>query len=167
MTAVADTGPLLVFAKLQRLHLLAELYTEILIPQAVFHEAVTVGQERGYADAVLLQTFVSSHPWPVVPLVVVDETLAGAQLGTGEQQAISIAKAQGMLLLIDDMDARHVAEQVGVTTRGSLGVLVQAHRQGMLTDAELDELLATIENCSDIWINPELCQRLRRTLLNR
>ena len=127
MTAVADTGPLLVFAKLQRLHLLAELYTEILIPQVVFHEAVTVGQERGYADAVLLQTFVSSHPWPVVPLVVVDETLAGAQLGTGEQQAISIAKAQGMLL-IDDMDARHVAEQVGVTTRGSLGVLVQAHR---------------------------------------
>ena len=127
MTAVAETGPLLVFAKLQRLHLLAELYAEVPIPQAVFHEAVTVGQERGYADAVLLQTFVSSHPWPVVPLVVVDETLAGAQLGTGEQQAISIAKAQGMLL-IDDMDARHVAEQVGVTTRGSLGVLVQAHR---------------------------------------
>ena len=32
MTAVAETEPLLVFAKLQRLHLLAELSTEVLIP---------------------------------------------------------------------------------------------------------------------------------------
>ena len=79
----------------------------------MFHEAVTVGLEHGYADAVLLQTFVSSYPRPVVPLVVVDAMLVGAQLGAGEQQAISIARAQGMLL-------------------------------------------------RNIWINPELCQRLRR-----
>ena len=98
MTAVAETEPLLIFAKLQRLHLLAELYAEVPIPHAVLHEAGAVGLERGCADAVLLQTFVSSRPWPVVPLVVVDAMLVGAQLGAGEQQAISVARAQGMLL---------------------------------------------------------------------
>jgi hypothetical protein len=33
-----------------------------------------------------------------VPLVVVDAMLVGAQLGAGEQQAISVARTQRMLL---------------------------------------------------------------------
>lgn len=167
MTAVIDTGPLLVFAKLQRLHLLDRLYSGPLLPQVVYHEAVTVGLERGYPDAAHLQAFLATHRWPIVPPVAMSAPLAGALLGAGEKQAIAIAEAQAMLLLIDDSDARRMAEQWGVATRGSLGILVQAHRQRLLTDAELDEILATIENRTDIWIRPELCERIRQSLLHR
>lgn len=165
MTAVIDTGPLLVFAKLQRLHLLGKLYPDLLIPDVVHHEAVTVGLERGYPDAVHLQAFLVSHPWPIVQPVAMSAFLTGALLGAGERQAIAIAEAQGIPLLIDDSDARRMAEQLGVTTRGSLGILVQAYRQRLVTDAELDEILSTIENRTDIWIRPELCERVRQSLL--
>ena len=165
MTAVIDTGPLLVFAKLQRLHLLASLCPNLLIPQVVYHEAVTVGLERGYPDAVHLQAFLASHSWPIIQPGAIPSPLAGALIGAGERQAIAIAKAQVIPLLIDDSDARHLAEHLGVTTTGSLGVLVQAYRRRLLSDIELDEILATIESRTDIWISPELCARVRQSLL--
>ena len=68
-------------------------------------------------------------------------------------------------LIIDDSEARRVAEKLGVTTLGSLGVLVQAFRRQLLTPADLDEMLSTLENRTDIWIRPELCERIRQALL--
>ena len=44
MTAVANSGPLIVLAKVNHLHLLPSLYGEVIIPQAVFREAVVVGR---------------------------------------------------------------------------------------------------------------------------
>lgn len=167
MTAIIDTGPLLVFTKLQRLHLLDRLYSGLSLPQAVYHEAVTVGLERGYPDAAHLQAFQATHHWPIMPPVALPALLAGALLGEGERQAIAIAQATGLLLLIDDSNARRMAQQRGVSTRGSLGVIVQAFRQSLLTDAELDEILSTIENRTDIWIRPELCGRVRQSLLHK
>jgi len=96
MTAVIDTGPLLVFAKLQRLHLLATLYPDLLIPQVIYHEAVNVGLERGYPDAIHLQAFLASHSWPIMQPASIPLTLAGALIGAGERQAIAIAQAQGI-----------------------------------------------------------------------
>ena len=43
MSAVTNTGPLIVLAKLNRLHLLPVLYGEVVVPQAVYQESVVVG----------------------------------------------------------------------------------------------------------------------------
>lgn len=165
MIAVIDTGPLLVFAKLQRLHLLEMLYTHLWIPTAVHHESVTIGLECGYADAVQLQAYLVNHRWPVIQPATIHSSLTAAALGIGERHAIAIALEKKAALIIDDSEARRVAEKLGVTTLGSLGVLVQAFRRQLLTPAELDEMLSTIENRTDIWIRPELCERIRQALL--
>ena len=91
MIAVIDTGPLLVFAKLQRLHLLEMLYTHLWIPTAVHHESVTVGLERGYSDAIQLQAYLVTHPWPVIQPATIHSSLNAASLGIGERHAIAIA----------------------------------------------------------------------------
>ena len=165
MTAVIDTGPLLVFAKLQRLHLLDQLFQTVLIPQPVYEEAVITGLQRGYPDSVQLQAFLAGHHWPTLSPVVVKPNLVSGDLARGKYEAIAIAQARALPLLIDDSNARSVADKRGITTYGSLGVLAQAFRKAYVTTSELDELLTTIENRADIWIQPRLCQRLRSSLL--
>ena len=51
MTAIADSGPLIVLAKIGLLSLLPRLYQTVIIPQAVYQETVIEGERRGHDDA--------------------------------------------------------------------------------------------------------------------
>jgi hypothetical protein len=50
MTAVTNSGPLIVLAKIHHLHLLASLYGTLIVPRAVYREVVEIGRARGYPD---------------------------------------------------------------------------------------------------------------------
>ncbi len=164
-TAVSDTGPLVVLAKLNRLDLLPLLFRHVLIPSAVYQEAVVVGRRRGYPDAHTLAAFLQHVGWSIVVPPEIPAVLRARRLGQGEQEAIALALQYEALLLIDDRDARWTAQELGVLTRGSLGVLVMAYRAGLLSAVELDYLLDTIEQREDIWIDPALCRKVRTELL--
>jgi predicted nucleic acid-binding protein len=134
MTAVANSGPLIALAKINHLHLVPSLYGEVIIPQAVYHEAVVVGQARGYPDAKVLQAFLSSMEWQPTESPEMPPELPGdTRLGRGEYEAIALAWQHQVLLLIDEIYARSVADRLGLQTAGSLGILVEAYRKGILT----------------------------------
>lgn len=162
---VTDTGPLLVLAKLNQLELLLRLYGHVIVPEAVFQEAVLVGRRRGYPDAHALDVFLQRMGWSPTACPEIAPQLVQERLGSGEKQAISLALDNRSLLLIDDQHARRVAKNLGVQTLGSLGVLVSAYRRQLVTGDELDILLSTIIQRKDIWIDPEVCHRVRRALL--
>lgn len=166
MSAVTKTGPLIVLAKLNRLHLLPALYGEVVVPQAVYQESVVVGQVRGYSDAGAIQSFLEDVGWhPVESPPVRSELMGDIRLGQGELEAIVLARQYQSLLLIDEVYARAIAEQIGLQTVGTLGILVEAHRRRNLPRDVLRELLIAIERREDIWIHPDLCRRVRRELL--
>jgi hypothetical protein len=52
MIIVSHTTPLIGLASIQRFYLLQELFSELFIAQAVYHEAVVDGYERGGAKEV-------------------------------------------------------------------------------------------------------------------
>ena len=65
------------------------------------------------------------------------------KLGQGESEAISLAmEMQANLVLLDDRKARTQAEFMGLNVSGTIGVLIQACRKGLVRDLEqvLDEL---------------------------
>lgn len=168
MIVVTNTGPLIVLAKLNHLHLLGALYERVVVPQAVYYEAVVHGQARGYSDASLIESFLRGKGWvPEVPASVPAELQTDVRLGQGERQAIALAQERQALLLMDEVYARSVAERMGLRTVGSLGILVAAYRRGLLTADVLELLLVTIEARKDIWVHPRLCERVRREVLNR
>lgn len=167
MTAVANSGPLIVLAKINHLHLLPALYDEVLIPQSVYYETVITGQTRGYPDAKILQAFLTKMGWqPVEPAENVSG-LETTRLGRGEYEAIALAWQYRSLLLVDEVYARAVADRLGLQTVGSLGILVEAFRKGIITADLLEELLITIEDREDIWIHPDLCRFVRREVLRK
>lgn len=164
---LCDAGPLIVLGKLNHLDLLAALYTPVSIPQAVYTEVVTVGLRRGHIDARLVRRFWEQQNWPVVT-VPQDALLAyhpAVVLDAGETELLALAQQKTPnLILMDDETARNEARRLGLKTRGTLGVLVQAYRQGVINRQKAELLIDEIAARPDIWISAELCRRVLSAL---
>jgi predicted nucleic acid-binding protein len=167
---VADAGPLIALAKIGGLPTLFSLFSEILIPPAVYEEAITVGLQRDEADAAILA---ERHRAGGLRVVAPAGPLSEPRpfLGLGERQAIRLAlEREADWLLVDDADARRYAVEtfhssaVGTRIKGSLGVIVSARFVGHLTLPEAQRLVETMERRPDIWISRELCRRVAALL---
>jgi len=122
---VADTGPLIAFARLDLLALLPEMLGTLLVPEVVLDECLYVPARpdaqaiQQAADAGLLEIRAeqqtAADDWPFA-------------LGAGEQAAIRLAQQLGCHVLMDDKLARRAAASVGLGVIGTAGVLIQAKR---------------------------------------
>ena len=63
LNVVSNAGPLMVFSKLNVLHLLKELYGRVELPFSVYRETVSAGISRGFADAQILNSFFLQNNW--------------------------------------------------------------------------------------------------------
>ena len=150
MTPVSNAGPLIALAKVGRIELLRLVFGRLHIPLAVYDEVATRG--AGKADAAELQQ--ATEEW-VEKHVVPDEALVRGlltKLGAGEAEAIALAvEMDADLLLMDDNQARTVAEFIGLNVIGTVGVLVEATRRGLIGDLAqtLHELRAAGVRMSD------------------
>ena len=72
-------------------------------------------------------------------------------LGSGEAEAIALARAQRALLLIDERIGRVAAVKEGVTVVGTGAVLIQSKRRGLLSAVlpEVDALRQASYRISD------------------
>ena len=138
---VADTGPLIALARIQRLSLLQALYGDVLVPMAVQRE-LQLGTPRSGAQVL---TQARGEGWLRVQAVTDTTKLAllNRLLDAGEAEAIVLAEqVTCQFLLIDDGHGRTVAQQRGVAVVGVAGVLLAAQRRGLIT--ELSPVLAEL-----------------------
>ena len=167
-TVIINAGPLMALAKLNQLHLLAELYTEVTVPDAVYAEVVTQGLARGEPDALIVRLFWNQRQWPIA--AVSDLHLKNYQpkatLEKGESAVIALGLANpNGLLLLDDAVARAEAHRLSLAVRGTLGILAEAYRQQKLQRAQLELLFEEIAARPDIWISAALCRQVLAGLL--
>ena len=141
MIVVSDAGPLIALAKIERFELLRSILVHLCIPQAVYDEVVVKGAGRAGTD----ETEKALGDWidvlSVKNVAMVRSLLT--KLGKGESEAIALAaERKADLVLLDDRQARTVAKFMRLNVSGSVGVLIQAHREGLVTDLQqvLDEL---------------------------
>ncbi|MDL1944937.1 DUF3368 domain-containing protein [Chloroflexi bacterium CFX2] len=134
---VADAGPLIFLAKLGRLDLLAG--DDIRVPAAVMVEI------SAKADEACKQIEQAADAWLKVQEVgnreIVQMLLADLDLG--EAEVIALAKEiNADSILLDDLDARRFARRVGLSTIGTIGILLAARLQGKITSLreEIDRL---------------------------
>lgn len=129
MKAVADTSPLVVLGKVERLDLLHALHGEVILPAAVAEELLARPDAIG-PDLRELVTSAAVRPVQNVQLV---RTL-GLDLGKGESEAIALTvEIDDAILIMDDADGRRVARGLGLQVAGVLGVLVEAKDRGLVT----------------------------------
>jgi uncharacterized protein len=126
---ICNTSPLQYLHQLGLLHLLPALAGRIVVPSAVARE-LSAGRAQGVDLPVLdklewvsVRTPISA---PVIPLVV--------DLGAGETEVLALALESGNAeVLLDDALARRVAAMLGLTFRGTLGLLLDAKKAHLVT----------------------------------
>ena len=115
MQVVADTGPLLSFARAERLALLKSVTGSVVIPTAVYEEIVVKGIGKRGADEVERADWIERRS-------VRDETFADRlphKLHSGEREALTLAREIGGVLLVDELEVRKEAQRLTAWTHSS------------------------------------------------
>jgi predicted nucleic acid-binding protein len=61
---------------------------------------------------------------------------------------------------MDEEIGRKTAREHGLEVKGSLGVLIEAYQQEIITFEQINFYFKQIIKRHDIWINPLLCNKL-------
>ena len=126
MIVIADTSPINYLILIDEIHLLRELYGQVILPEAVFEEMqrpTTPEKVRSWISHRPEWVEVRSLGVPTLPL----------NLGAGEREVITLAQElQADLLLMDDKKARQVAGERNLVVIGTLAVLATAGRRNLV-----------------------------------
>jgi len=148
---VCNTSPIINLAAINQLGLLHELYDEIIIPQAVYHEITVIGAGQPGANEVRKSYWIKTKE-------VNSKTLVKAlkmELDDGEAEAIALSvELNADLLLIDEKIARSVASRFDLIYTGLLGLLIEAKSKGIIQ--KLKPVVDELKEKAGFWISAKL-----------
>jgi predicted nucleic acid-binding protein len=121
---VVNASPLIALDRIDCVHLLGQLATEVVLPAAVIAEVAAGPHPLGAAQLGRHRSVVAGAIHPVV---------AAWDLGAGETEVVSWAASKiGSVAILDDRAARRCAAALGVPTVGTLRVLLHAKKAGLI-----------------------------------
>lgn len=125
---IADSSPLIGLARIGQLGLLPQLAKRVLTPAAVHAEVTVARANAPGAIEVAAQAWIEvqdADPVVVAPLLIL--------VGRGEAEAIALAQREpSAVLLVDDLRARKLAQRLGLRRMGTVALLGQAKREGLI-----------------------------------
>ncbi len=126
---ISDTSCLIILSNINQLDLLKAVYKNIITTPYIVNE------------------FGASLPeWIGIKSAVDQEKqqILALQIDKGEASAIALAlEMPGSILILDDLQARTLAEKLGITITGTLGVIIKAKLNGIIPSVK--PLLAKIK----------------------
>lgn len=125
---ISNTSPLQYLHQLRLLHILPALVSRVTIPPAVVDE-LAAGRERGLdlPDPEQIGWIAVRAPASIAALALVTD------LGRGEAEVLALAlETRNAVMVIDDSLARRVAQTLDLRFRGTLGLLLDAKRAGIV-----------------------------------
>lgn len=154
MTLVVNSGPLISLARIGQLELLPAVFEGIVLPRAVFDE-VTRDRRLPGAEAIARAEWLSIVE--VADLEAVERL--SVWLGAGESEVLVLAQQLGVTAAVDERRARGLATPLGVPQTGTVGILLEAKRLGLIPAVTplLDQLGA-----SGVRLSPRLYEEARR-----
>ena len=145
---VADTSPVCYLIVIEAIELLPHLYTRVVLPPEV------VAELNDPSAPIEVQHWASKLPkWIDVVSAKVTADSLDQIIDPGEAAAIRVAvQISADLILIDDFDAREVAESRGLKFAGTIGILESAAARDLVDlRTAVEKLLRT-----NFRINPQL-----------
>lgn len=157
MTVISDTTPIISLIKINRLDLLEKLFGEVLIPEAVYRELTTNALFENEAIIVKASAFLKTSA--VQNRKSLQLLQAASGLDDGESEAIILAdELKSDVLIMDERKGRKVAKKLGIKITGTVGVLLQAYSETMLSSDEIKAYLDRLKN-SNIRLSESLIQK--------
>jgi predicted nucleic acid-binding protein len=151
MTVVADSSPLIAMGRIGQLEILRAVFGQLLVPDAVWHEVVEAAADKPGSSDIAAASWIERRTVKDSAWV----NLLKHDLGPGEAEAIVLARETGAdFVLMDERLGRSAARNLGLKVVGLVGVLIEARKQGLITDA--CEMMERLSNDAGFWISAEL-----------
>jgi len=152
---VSNTTPLSCLLKIGKADLLHVLFGTVAIPPEVaaeLDEAAPI-HEDWRQQLGFVRVAEATTDDPVMRLLM-------AEIDLGESAAIALARRiNSELLIVDDMAGRRLAQQLGLTITGTVGVVLAAAERHLVDDpfVVLDDLRAR----GGLWLSDSFIDKLR------
>lgn len=130
-TIISDTSCFIILSKIEALDLLQKIYGQIITTSDIVEEFGEILPEW-----VIIKNASDSYKQKILEL----------QLDKGESSAIALAiEMPESILILDDFKARKIAQQLGLTITGTIGVIVKAKLTGKIPSIKpyLDKIKIT------------------------
>ena len=146
---IFDATPLIYLAKVDRLALVKQLEVSCVIPERVYEEVVTTGLDEGYPDARRIERSVDAGQFDVVtvePTPVLSRLQTNDSLSDADIAVLACAEAHNGVAIMDETYGRDVAAAEGITTRGTVFLILKLAKQGAIS---IDEARIVIDAMID------------------
>ena len=164
MIVIADTSPIISLLKIDRLHLLHDLFETVFIPEAVYNELTQNETYQLEAEKIIHSDFIQSKQISNKQTISILQTVAF--LDDGESEAIVLFnELGGQLLLIDERRGREIAEQLQIPISGTIGILIKALEKNLLTVNQVIEYLDVFQQ-ENRRFSKKLIDLVKRRLKN-
>lgn len=162
---VVDASPLIALSKIHRVELLKDLFGQGIFGPVVDREVVERGRISDPVGVRWVEAALRPQ-WIRQILPTAEEEAMAAQLetngrlGPGEAEALAIAMARKLPVVLDDKQARTVAKSMGVRHVGTAGILLRGFVERMIGEDELTEAVRDLAMV--LWLSPDVVAEILR-----
>jgi uncharacterized protein len=145
---VSNTTPILSLLKVNKLHILKDLYHELYIPQEVYLEIEAGNDKEFYVDLTKIE-------WIKILKIQNEKSLLFfLDLDKGEAEAIVLAnEIDANLIILDETLGRFHANHIGLKVTGTIGILLKAKEKGIID--KIEPILIELTK-KGIWLGKKL-----------
>lgn len=158
MIVVSDTTPILSLLKAGKLGLLEILYQKIVVPEAVYNELTVNADYKDEREEIINCPFLLVEKVYNAESVNILRNVTGLDAGESESLVL-YGEKEADLLLIDERKGRSVAKKMSVRYVGTMGVLMQAFDENIITAEEVRKILEILLS-GDIRLSRKLCNKV-------
>jgi predicted nucleic acid-binding protein len=154
MSVICNATPLINFAAINRLDILQAVFGKVLIPQAVYNE--TTNSNFPSSQIIVKATHLD---WLQVCKVTLAISHIPPELDAGEREVIALAiERSECKVLLDEKEARQVAQELGLKVIGTIGILLLAKNKQVIPKISL--LLDAMIDVARYWVSKSLYQQV-------
>jgi uncharacterized protein len=156
VTVICNATPLINFAAINRLDILQTTLGSIIIPQAVYEKIII----PGFPGSEPIEQAVASGWLQVQEVLAIGKDIP-TELDNGEREAIALAlEVKAQQILLDEQEARHVSQKLGLRVVGTLGILLLANQKQIIL--QVQPLLDAMIDVAQYWVKNALYQEVLR-----
>jgi len=153
MNVVLNASPLILLCNSNLVFILPEMFTEIVVPHAVWQEVIN-GPRIDRAAQML-----PGLDWLRQMRVIPAPSVVRWDLGAGETEVLSFALEQPAYTpVLDDLLAKKCARSLGISTLGTGAILILAKERGLIESVE--GALRQLQSIG-LWISEPIIQLLK------
>ncbi|MBI4287518.1 MAG: hypothetical protein HY671_03685 [Chloroflexi bacterium] len=163
---VADASALIALAKIRKLRPLKRLYGQVAVGPQVKIEVIDQGREISAPEIRIVEIGLEESWIRQVRLMfrekrLVERILNSTHLHQGEAETLAIAASRKLPAIVDEKEARVMAEAMDIEHVGAAGVLLEAYVKEHMNYDELEEAVRDLGKAT--WLSPDVIADILKT----